>query len=59
MFTTVIDHLASKHKFQSDWTPDKFIERAKNIGEQTETYIKEILNRRQHPEQAYKTCLGS
>jgi transposase len=58
MFTTVVDHLASKHKFQTDWTPDKFIERAKMIGEQTESYIKEILNRRQHPEQAYKTCHG-
>jgi hypothetical protein len=58
LFTTVDDHLASKHKFQSDWTPEKFLERAKAIGEQTEKYITEILIRRQHPEQAYKTCQG-
>jgi transposase len=58
MYTTVDDHLATKHKFQSDWTPEKFIERAKAIGEQTEKYITEILTRRQHPEQAYKTCQG-
>jgi hypothetical protein len=58
MFTTVEDHLASKHKFQSGWTPEKFLERAKAIGEQTEKYITEILTRRQHPEQAYKTCQG-
>jgi transposase len=58
MFTTVEDHLATKHKFQSDWTPEKFLERAKVIGEQTEKYITEILMRRQHPEQAYKTCQG-
>jgi transposase len=58
MFTTVDDHLATKHKFQSDWTPEKFLERAKAIGEQTEKYITEILTRRQHPEQAYKTCQG-
>lgn len=57
-FTTVDDHLASKHKYQSDWSPEKFIERANKIGEQTERYIKEILTRRQHPEQAYKTCQG-
>lgn len=58
MFTTVDDHLASKHKYQADWSPEKFIERAKAVGEQTELYIKEILSRRQHPEQAYKTCQG-
>lgn len=58
MFTTVENHLASKHKYQSDWSPEKFIERAKSIGEQTEIYIKEILNCRQHPEQSYKTCQG-
>ena len=58
MFTTVTDHLASRHKYQTDWTPDKFIERAKTIGEHTEAYIKETLTRRQHPEQAYKTCHG-
>jgi len=58
MFTTVEDHLATKHKFQSDWTPEKFLERARGIGEQTEKYITEILLRRQHPEQAYKTCQG-
>jgi transposase len=58
MFTTVDDHLATKHKYQADWTPEKFIERAKAIGEQTAKYITEILTLRQHPEQAYKTCQG-
>ncbi|MCX6234988.1 MAG: hypothetical protein NT175_09760 [Bacteroidetes bacterium] len=58
MFTTVEDHLATKHKYQSDWTPEKFIERAKAVGEQTKKYITEILTLRQHPEQAYKTCQG-
>jgi transposase len=57
-FTTVIDHLASKHKFQSDWNPERFMERARVIGEETEKYIIEILNRRPYPEQAYKTCQG-
>jgi transposase len=57
-FTTVEDHLASKHKYQTDWTPEKFLERANAIGEETGKYITGILNRRQHPEQAYKTCQG-
>lgn len=58
MYTTVDDHLATKHKFQADWTPEKFIERAKAIGEHTEKYITQILSLRQHPEQTYKTCQG-
>ena len=57
-YTTVEDHLASKHRFKSDWTPEKFIERAEVIGEDTKAYIIEILGKRQHPEQAYKSCQG-
>ena len=57
-FTTVIDHLASRHKYQADWNPERFMERARTIGEDTEKYIIEILNRRPYPEQAYKTCHG-
>lgn len=58
VFTTVIDHLASRHHYQADWNPERFIERARAIGSNTERYIIEILNRRPYPEQAYKTCQG-
>ena len=58
MFTTVENHLASKHKFMSDWTPEKFLQRAQAIGVETQKYIVQILNLRQHPEQSYKTCQG-
>lgn len=58
LYTTDPDHLASKHNFMTDWTPEKFIERATAIGEDTRHYIIEILSKRQHPEQAYRTCQG-
>lgn len=58
LYTTDPNHLASKHNFLSDWTPQKFIERATDIGEDTRVYIVEILGKRQHPEQAYRTCQG-
>jgi hypothetical protein len=57
-YTTNEDHLASHHQFNSDWTPDKFIQRATFIGVETRDYISRILEIRQHPEQAYKTCQG-
>lgn len=58
LYTTDPNHLASKHNFLSDWTPEKFIERAIGIGEDVKVYIIEILGKRQHPEQAYRTCQG-
>ncbi len=57
-YTTNPDHLASKHQFKSDWTPENFIQRATFIGNYTRDYIARILEIRQHPEQAYKTCQG-
>jgi transposase len=57
-YTTCEDHLASKHKFKSDWIPENFIQRATFIGTYTRDYITRILEIRQHPEQAYKTCQG-
>jgi hypothetical protein len=57
-YTTNEDHLASHHQFNSDWTPEKFIQRATFIGSDTRDFITRILEIRQHPEQAYKTCQG-
>jgi transposase len=56
--STIEDHLASKHRFLSDWNPDKFIKRAEEIGPETKEYIMKLLDSRQHPEQAYRSCSG-
>jgi transposase len=56
--TTINDHLATQHRFLSDWNPDKFIERAEEVGPQTKEYIIQLLKTRQHPEQAYRSCQG-
>jgi transposase len=52
------DHLASKHRYQTDWNPDKFLQRAEEIGQACRDYITGIIESRQHPEQAYKSCQG-
>jgi hypothetical protein len=57
-YTTDADHLASHHRYQGDWSPEKFIEKAGAIGEETMKYISAILIRKQHPEQTYKSCQG-
>jgi transposase len=57
-YTTDKDHLASTHRFVSDWTPERFISWAISIHEDVHLYILKILDRKQHPEQAYKSCVG-
>ena len=57
-YTTDKDHLASTHRFVSDWTPERFISWAEGIHEDVRLYILKVLDRKQHPEQAYKSCLG-
>ena len=57
-YTTVKEHMPPHHQFVSDWNPDKFINWAQNIGENVKRVIEYILKQKQHPEQAYKVCLG-
>lgn len=57
-YITEDEHMAFKNRFMTDWTPEKFIERAANVGESTRQYIVNILEKRQHPEQAYRSCQG-
>jgi len=56
--TTINDHLASQHRYMSDWNPDKFIDRAAEVGPETKEYIIQLLKTRQHPEQTYRSCQG-
>jgi hypothetical protein len=42
----------------SEWSPEKFINRAADIGESTKLFIEKLFEQRAHPEQAYKSCMG-
>lgn len=57
-YTTLKEHLASTHQFVSDWTPQRFIDWAGSIDESVKEFIIRLLDRKQHPEQAYKSCMG-
>lgn len=57
-YTTIKDHLPSHHKFVSEWSSEKFIKWASDIGEETKEFIEKVLRLKKHPEQAYKSCLG-
>ena len=57
-YTTDKEHLASQHRFLTEWTPEKFIQEAEQIHEDVAKYISQVLERKAYPEQAYKSCSG-
>lgn len=57
-YTTNDEHLASKHKFVTEWSADRFLGWAAAIGVDVQLYILKVFEQKQHPEQAYRTCMG-
>ncbi len=56
--TTVAEHMPVKHEKHHQWTPGRLMDWAKDIGDEVLLWVKTVLNQRQHPEQAYRVCLG-
>lgn len=52
------DHLASWHKYPTEWNPQKFIGDALQIGPEVAAYIKKVLERNEYPEKNYRACQG-
>lgn len=57
-YTTDPDHLASTHRFVTEWSAEKFLAWAQGIGTEVHAYIEELFRLTPHPEQAYRMCLG-
>jgi len=56
--TTVPDHMPSSHRRYADWTIDRIRRDAVNIGSATTALCELILERRPHPEQGFRACIG-
>jgi transposase len=57
-YTTDPAHMPESHRAVSDWSPQRFTAWAAKYGEQTRKFIMMLLERKEHPEQAYRTCAG-
>lgn len=42
----------------AEWNPDYFLSQARAVSKEVEFYIAMVLQRKPHPEQAYKSCQG-
>jgi len=57
-YTTQAEHMPANHRHYAEWSPDRFLRWAEEIGPQTRALIETALASRRHPQQAYRTCLG-
>jgi len=57
-YSTQIAHMPLKHQKAAEWTPERLLRWADEIGPHTSQLIRAILASRQHPEQAFRSCLG-
>ena len=57
-FTTDPNHMPKRHRKHQQWTPGRLKNWAKDIGPHTLIWVSAQLVSRDHPEQAYRVCLG-
>ena len=57
-YTTVAEHMPAQHRYVMEWNPTFFIEKGRVIDAVVEYYISQVLAKKQHPEQGYKSCMG-
>lgn len=57
-FTTLPEHMPASHRAHLQWTPAKLIAWGERIGVSTAAVVTWQMERRPHPEQGYRACLG-
>jgi len=55
-YVTEDSHMPESHREFSSWSPKRFISWAAKTGVKTKAYITFLLEQKDHPEQAYRTC---
>jgi transposase len=57
-YATRLEHMPRAHRAHAEWTPSRLIAWAEQTGPATGRLAAGILERRPHPEQGYRGCLG-
>lgn len=57
-YETIKEHMPVNHTYNVDWSPAYFTTWAHKIGPSTKMCVERILDKKQHPEQSYKSCMG-
>jgi len=56
--TTLPEHMPTAHRCYAEWTPQRLIHWAEKTGPATAGMVQTILERRVHPQQGFRSCLG-
>lgn len=56
--TTSAEHMPKAHQKYLEWSPSRIIHWAGQTGPNTQRLVTEIMQRRTHPEQGFRSCLG-
>ncbi len=56
--TTAREHMPESHRAVSEWSPQRFLSWASDIGEPTHKLVEHLLNQKRHPEQSYRRVLA-
>jgi len=57
-YTTVAEHMPKAHRDYAEWTPERLVRWASEIGTSTSDLIAAILSKKVHPQQGFRSCLG-
>jgi transposase len=57
-YTTEAAHRPKAHQKHLEWSPERLIRWGEEVGPSTGRLVQQILERRPHPEQGYRACLG-
>ncbi len=52
------EHMPAAHRRYAQWTPSRILDWARTIGPRTEAVAGDIMRRRRHPEQGFRSCMG-
>lgn len=56
--STLTAHMPKGHREMAEWTPERIVNWAASVGEHTGKLINALIERRQHPQQAFRAALG-
>jgi transposase len=56
--STKPEHMPSSHRRYADWTPERLMRQAGEVGQNTSALVEIILREKRHPEQGFRACIG-
>jgi len=57
-YITNKEHLASNHRFITEWNPEFFITKGVELDPDVGAFLEKLMQSKGHPEQGYKACSG-